>query len=166
MLQKLHAIGAHILKNSFYLPDSHQGLQLCTVCRVLHYVILCYSIQNAQIYLSPGSSKQPDSLGLMAVKESRGDRRHRSKLSVSIFLRGASHLSLLIMMPSLAIGMPGMSCTLKSVGISVCVCVCVCLGLSVLIWLPFGFHFCILVSSLHSEPINANYTEKRERVKG
>lgn len=57
----------------------------CTVYRVLHYVISYYCIQNAQINLSPGSSKQPESLGLMAVKESRGDRQHLSKPSASIF---------------------------------------------------------------------------------
>lgn len=43
----------------------------CTVYRVLHYVILYYCIPNAQINLSLGSSEQPESLGLMAVKESR-----------------------------------------------------------------------------------------------
>lgn len=57
----------------------------CTVYSVLHYVISHYCIQNTQINSSPGSSKQPDSLGLMAVKESRGDRRQCSKSSVSIF---------------------------------------------------------------------------------
>lgn len=65
----------------------------CTVYKVLHYVILYYCIHNTQINSSPGSSKQPDSLGLMAGKESRGDRRHRFKLSVSIFLGAQSSCS-------------------------------------------------------------------------
>lgn len=65
----------------------------CAVYGVVHYVISYYRIQNSQINPSPGSSKQPDSLSLMAVKESRGDMWHCSKSSVSIFWGASSSCS-------------------------------------------------------------------------
>lgn len=78
-------VSPHFLKKQHLaakLP-SRLATALCTGCFIMssHITVL----ENTQINSSPGSRKQPDSLGLMAVTESRGDGQHRSKSSVSIF---------------------------------------------------------------------------------
>lgn len=86
-------IGAGSSGNPYFLKKTKKTLSAklpyrachCTDYGVVHYVISYYCIQNSQINSSPRSSKHPDRLGVMAVKESRGDRQHCSKSSLSIF---------------------------------------------------------------------------------
>lgn len=78
-------VSPHFLKKQHLaakLP-SRLATTLCMGCFIMssHITVL----ENTQINPSPGSRKQPDSLGLMAAAESRGDGRHRSNSSVSIF---------------------------------------------------------------------------------
>lgn len=58
----------------------------CTVHGELHYAISYYGIKKI-LKWSPGSSKQAESLRLMAVKASGGDSQRLSKSSGSIFWR-------------------------------------------------------------------------------